>query len=331
MKMERAKVTTKIMNKLDGEKYIINERSGDVAVAQIIEKEDPIVLGIKNVRITKDNAICFRVLKDADPEIPEGYYLDNGYLKKDGNLVTEQGRLKFDRILYSSWPGLLLLSVKEKGGIFGIYSYHIGKDLFTGLAVIPSDSQIVELEDGEIVLYYSQTEKRKIADEEKEFLISSGVLFLKYGEVKIDSFNQKLKCLLENPIVCKNTIFFNSTKSAQNDTFELVDNRMVWAVNEHDCVPINMECLKRVTYDYVSKGYLLYDGKELIHRILKYKDHCHNFQIPVPDGLDDKYCYLVDITTTYEHMLITLASDEYEIVKLSVKDTSDRGKVVTIL
>lgn len=330
MKIERAKVKAIIRNKLDGEKYIITERSGDTAIAQIIEKEDPIVLGIKNVRITEDNAICFRVLKDADPEIPEGFYLDNGYLKKDGKLVTEQGSLKFDRILYSSWPGLLLLSVKEKEGIFGIYSYHLGKDLFTALGLTPSNPQLAELENGEIVLYYSRTEKRKIDDEEKEFLISSGVIFLKNGIVKYDSFNQKFKCLLENPIVCKDTIFFNSTKSA-DDTSELVDNKMVWAVNEHDCVPINMECLKRVTYDYVSKGYLLYDGKELIHRILKYEDHCHNFQIPVPDGLDEKYCYLVDITTTYEHMLITLASDEYEIVKLSVKDTSDRGKIVTLL
>lgn len=310
MDITKLKVTTEIMSKTDGKKYVVIEKDSDTALAQLIEKEEPRVLGSSTVRITKDNMVCFCA------NIPQ-YYVEGGKIfNKNGKKITSESELYINKILYDSWPGILLLSIKNSDDNVRIFSYHIERDSFHELAVIP-EPHVVKLEtSGGIALYYNHV----IANDKDNFLCDSGVLILENGNIR--RHKRGIKYFLKCPMICDNTLFFNVNKTlTENYVPELTDTSdKVLVINEEDFCTIDMKGLKRVKKSHIYKGFLLYNGDKLLHTDLKTEYH-----IPLPVGLDEKYCFLVEYSEDYNGVRITLASEDFQTVSFVV----NQGKVVT--
>lgn len=159
MRFNRAKKETVIYNKVNGKEYLITKEDGQSVIAEALipdtneNRTDP----EDTVRITEANCICFRVIQDAPPTDPVGFYVNSeGTLYKDGTPVTEQGELKFESIL-CTLPGVLFLISQRKDGNVDLYAYRVGIDRFTNIISDIPSPRAIKVNDTEYAFVYSLT------------------------------------------------------------------------------------------------------------------------------------------------------------------------------
>lgn len=141
MRFERVRKNCVVYNKINGQRYMIEDINKEEKTANLLpyveddEKEETIF--DLPVTMTEKNAICFRLLNDPNkPEIPEGYSVNDGVLTKEGEPVTEQGALKFKGILCVQ-PGYLVLKAEtrdHKEDRQDLFTYDPWKDTFRKIA-----------------------------------------------------------------------------------------------------------------------------------------------------------------------------------------------------
>lgn len=106
----------RVVDKLNPENvYEIVSVSNRQAVAALVDKETNELVREETITLTKENSITVAFRDDSNVvyEKPEGYYVQDGIIMKNGEKVTEQGQIKVSSIL-GSIPGKLVLSVESR-------------------------------------------------------------------------------------------------------------------------------------------------------------------------------------------------------------------------
>lgn len=115
---------SRVLNKVTRETFVVRTSDGETLIAESEGEE------IKSVKITEENAICYRLLYTAPAQItPAGYKLQDGILQCEGDPIV-QGELRFTQIL-TGIKGALILISEDKSGEKSIYSYQPDRDRFS--------------------------------------------------------------------------------------------------------------------------------------------------------------------------------------------------------
>ncbi len=332
MRFNRAKKETVIYNKVNGKEYLITKEDGQSVIAEALipdtneNRTDP----EDTVRITEANCICFRVIQDAPPTDPVGFYVNSeGTLYKDGTPVTEQGELKFESIL-CTLPGVLFLISQRKDGNVDLYAYRVGIDRFTNIISDIPSPRAIKVNDTEYAFVYSLTHTEVKEDGNEVCILNkAGVVFVNmYFSITCGTLN----CSLGDPFaVDEGTLFFIKKDQVNADGILEEIQPCTLSVSDNDLCDGS---IVTETYGIVADQakYCMYGGLLLIG-----KDEllCHNILIKNERILsyirEGRYYTVVDRTKKDEGVLLTLSSDDYRVMTLFIRNTSDRGQIVKIV
>ena len=342
MRFNRAKKDAIIFNKVNGKDYLITKADWQSAIAEAVipdmneARTDP----EDTVQITEENAICFRVIKDAPSTEPVGYSVNgDGILLWDGIPATEQGELRFDSIL-CTLPGVLFLTSQEKDGNVDLYAYRTDIDRFKRLAEDIPFPQAVKVNDAEYAFVYSKTHTEKTEDgDEVQILDKAGVLFVNRScYITSGTFG----CTLGKPFaVDDGTLFFLKKDQVKKDgvlekmtpcTLSISDNDICSGEVHADTYGIAADQAKYCVYG----GILLMSTDALLYtRFGKKNGVDHDILVrdeKILTSIRNAGCNaVVDLTKKDGVIFLTLSSEDYNVMTLSIRNTSDRGQVVKIV
>lgn len=348
MKIERAKLHVKILNKLTGDKYVITGVSdeGGKAYATKLEQDNPPELSVEGVEITERNAICFRILDDPNiPEIPSGFSAFNGLLMKGGEKVTEQGEIVVSRIL-GYLPGRLVLAVEpkeesaKKDGYIKLYDYELSSDRFHQMVneVIPWPA-VMDIGENRLFFSYSKThvEEKKEEDgsvKQEEVFDCAGYLIAEYyvklpeGDgytiKKLAVKGKRSSSVLSKPVL-NNGLVIMETMDEENLVTLLLDPKSFKEVQ----VPITG--VSTVTQCFIYGGYLLKSKEQLVY--CPEENSGENYlSLNNKDVLNalNGYDFLIDKEETHSMTRLLLADKEYHVKCIKMEKTHDRGTVISV-
>lgn len=294
------------------------------------------------VCITEQNAICFRIEEDPDPtELPVGYHVtEDGILRKFSEKACEQGSLSFKQILYTI-PGYIILEAKTKdnqNGYSDIFSYCPEKDTFRKI---------------KSMVYEGQSLVGKI---NAEHAVIGCNHFLE-SEIMVDGEKKRLRSYHETQLIlirglCTNTVIYDKYLNLEEPV------TFVPFIQNKDCcsmlIPCNIEyhlddepLEKDLSYhEFIIKPddlffrdiYPFGESAESITRchiderlFFRSKNKLmYDLQLIVSDQINklDSYDYLVDRKFEIGSLSMTLASKYYDICRLKIRFTKDRGVVI---
>lgn len=351
MEIKRAKKGAVIYNKLSGKDYMITSADEEAVYAQqILDKvsdgdRGETLLDEKKISITEKNAICFRIKRDADPEYPIGYTVEDGILYKDGKQVTEQGDIYITEIIHL-WNGRLLLAIKNKDEIVFQF-YEPERDRFLNISYNADKSvqnyQKVVLSEVVLLFYAKTEEKVKEEDHESTEIIMrySGVYLFENGRLRNQ---QNINGVMETVgPKSENSVIFTILKTKMNEDMD--------SVLTYEKASVIVQCVR------AESG-----GPYLLTRELQYisANTCNNCHLPGGQDIRsedtfiylpaDEYCdaitfrsrkildaiknyrHLIDVTTIDHRHCTTLAfaDDNYNVIYVTIKKTRDRGTVITL-
>lgn len=345
MRISETKKGAKIVNKVTGEKMIVTYKNDEklLAFPMDIATGEP-VEGSEAIEISSENDICFRRLSNPDPtEKPSGYSVKDGMLiDANGKEVTQQGELYITDIV-GYVNGAIILQVKVHNAS-KLYSYMPDYDRFREFVYLPGDNTKVlkEYDNVLLVANWSYQEMRKSDDSGNEDvnMYFEGNVYAVYAKHCIGSTP------LEAPINTQYDIL-----SVKDDTVETLYIPHTSKIDENGVI-IDSELAElwysAICVDVGSSGIWegvsrMFNGREILSVSI-----AHNMgDIPVFRGLDfidingirieskdiknlDGYNYLVDITKDHYMDTYTFANAEYQIKKVTVSYTRDRGNIVTV-
>lgn len=342
MRFNRAKKEAIIFNKVNGKEYLITKEDwqGVIAEALIPDANETQTDPDDTVRITEANCICFRVIKDAPTTDPVGFsiYVD-GILCKDGLPATEQGELRFSNIL-CTLPGVIYLTSERMDGNVDLYAYRPYIDRFIRLISDIPSPQPVKINDEEYAFVYSKTHTETTEDGcEKCILDKAGVVFVNR---RCHITSGKFSCTLGKPFAVDDGTLFFIKKDHVNEegileeippcTLSVSDNAMIGYNVSSEIYGIAADQAKHCVYG----GILLISKDELLYTQFGKKNGVdHDIRIKNKKILalirKGQYGTVVDLTKEDGVILLTLSSDDYRTMTISIRDTSDRGQVVKIV
>lgn len=313
MKIKRAKHGAIVKNKVNGNIYEIREEGGKVfAVNDAEEKKEMI-------EITENNAIVFRVVMDAEPEIPNAE-LHGNVLRVDGNSI-ESG-FEFERILAKIPGAVFLLSGKS------IIGYWPAVDKFKLIAEDVEDLFEKAVEDSIVfAVQREETEKKEISEGtyQEETHYSCGVIHVRNGNnPKIERYDPVDDFRIEG-------VSFDGKHSLLNGT------RGTRGTRSDDSHVTLLDGEYLLEGKYTSAAETFYAGKRLLLKgdgMVLFSEYETEEIIPNKainlakelNGFD----LLVDITYAENVTIYALANEAYEVKFLSKKVTKDRGTIYTI-
>lgn len=335
MKMSMAKENVEVLNKVNGKYYLITELSGESAFAkEIINKEPELELGENTVQINKNNCICFRFIEDHCPVVlPEGYYVKDGRLMKNGSEVTEQGQIYVERIL-GALPGFLLLAVRSpkqedyQDNYVNIKSYYTRKDKFRSvLANAVPMPEVIKLKSGAILLKYSHThmELEEGGNQIREIFDCAGVIVV--GNEGLIHTGGSFESAIGKQVARDEDVVI----------FEKDDKQvyLVDASKENDLF-IRELCISNITelsYSPVFEGCVIKSDDEFLF-ISRYQQQTNGTAPSFANRtvMDEikSYNHLVDLQQRGADFTAMLADDDYNVKVIKAHETNDRGQVVTV-
>lgn len=347
MRMKRARVGTTVLNKLNGQEYRIIEANDTYALgAKIIgrNKLDELVLDTEHcVQINEENSICFRVLKDAEPTIPEGYFCKDGYLfDHKSNIVTKQGTIRVKEIL-GKLPGILILSCNTENEAEGITIkiYDLDRDKFTSVLTTNTSPQFTMVEDVFVVKHSETYMEKDEKDVETEYFDNAGLTLIsrKVGkplDIKYIPFFFPLDKILG---CCGGNVYVQVSKKTVSDN-KVIDilpfilQIPVFEAGEgkETKIPLNPEKGFAVSNCYINGGYVVSNKEDIcvvdadgsIVLFVKSEEFA--------DLLMSGDYMLVDIAkNSHEHKTkVLLSTDNYRMKEVTITSTSDRGDITEI-
>lgn len=281
----------------------------------------------EEIIITEENCLAFRVIKDGELLMPEGFTVQEGILLKNKEAAIEQGTLKFNRII-GSIPGFLILEEKE-----GLVKYEVARDRFckffsnkddveTEYIVINQDDNSVTVS---IVERWKETQTDNDGNEVVKNFAKSEIHVVNANDVTITAYL---------PFAIK-----------KEDVIHIDDNYLFYV--EAECNSDGLQEVKPYYYDYNSKS--SYPCYPTGHKALKVTNTYENvyfffledgtafydgsIYVPtLPAEVASKlyqggYHFLIDNSygeRRNEHIL-TFSTREYQLRKVSYWETADRG------
>ena len=336
MRMNRAKKNAIIFNKVNGKEYLVTEDGPRVFANEIIQHKPEIICNEEYcLEITENNCICFRVMKDAEPTEPEGYYIQDGMICKNGACVTEQGSIEVQEIL-CTLPGILVCSTKRnEDNMVDVYAYHISRDLFRRVALRIPEPEVIRLTDKLVAIMYSKTHDEIHEDGSIDIILDcAGILFTDGRTSHEECFDFEIT----KPIaVDGQTLFFNvfSETKANGDALKEVvpytlsvtfdDEREDILIRGYNFQADKCRCCPvGGTFLMIQKKFLYTDffrnGAE--HAIAVENK---NIVSALREG---GYDTVVDLTKKDDIYYLTFASSNYDTRTISIQKTSDRGQIV---
>lgn len=359
MKMKRAKVNVTVLNKVNGYGYLITEVEGNEAIAERIipdpDDEDSKTIctdKTDTVKITENNAICFRLVNDPNiPDIPTGYTIDDGVLKKDGKDATEQGEIKLISILSDCFPGKLLLSALPKNpeeqdkGHVDLFWYYVERDRFVKVLsesisgnIHMYNSSYLDTYENRFMLVYSGIYKKIIKEEEeekeKEYFDCSGVLLFSEAGDLISSTR------LETPLdmnygrylVAEDWSFFFVCKDVNKETKEVTPRKenysfAIRAIRDLERKELHLPDIEQATICQLNGGIVAKSAESFLY--VTYLDEFSFTSKKVMEKLKG-FDYLIDTFTSKHGFRLMLADENYNVKVVKSVQTSDRGEVITV-
>ena len=348
MRMKMAEKNVEVMNKINGAMYCITSVEDGKAYAQeILEKEPDQKLAEEKVVITEANAICFRfVCNPNSPVVPEGYYVENGFLMKSNEKVTEQGEIVICKIL-ASFPGKLLLAVKaadttpekERDWVY-LYTYEPKRDRFFKLLSFGMTMPAVYCIDNRVYCVYSEVYHKEYEENgvkvSKEFVSDAGVITIEFaadGTHTLSSYVSNVPFIPEVPHFTKDSILLSVGHEEIEDGSVQEINPYTLLLNVNDSNPeiINMYPITSVTENHFDRGLTLKSHKKTMIFNSSYGTLTFS-NTEVLKELEG-YDYLVDFKILREGRKsygLVLSDINYNLKFVKVVETYDRGEIVTV-
>lgn len=345
MRIQRARHGQEVFNKVDGAYYRIVQ-TGTGLSAMKIDQETKEIIPETEVELTEENAICFRLVNDPNPEpIPQEYSVENGKLCVDGSVVTEHGEIRVKRII-GVMPGVLVLAVEPRNGKEGemdLFIYSPGKDRFEKIlpAPIPDVTYMGGAQD-KMFIGYSTTHTEKQEDEkapEIEKFDSSAVICLTGKRVLVVNVPRPIildegiiEVPMRNPEDEEILVPFNKQVDEEgivkDDKFGYV--RLLMA-EENKVLEYDEDFVTEVPVE--ATRCMLDDSMVLRSSELLIVERQIRICSPLLKNAEG-YNYLVDITESRVDncrvTTITLADEKYNVIKVIQKHTKDRGIVLSV-
>ena len=333
MKMSMAKKQNiVVLNKVNGFSYVTTKVGNAATVAAKVTEDERCTSDGKiafdkkdTVTITEENALCFRFLRDLNPETkPEGYTVSNGQLLLGSEKVTEQGEIKVVKIL-AEVIGKLILITESSAGKF-ISTYRPSWDKFEKAYSVTSENPSVYTVNENTVLIADEEYRDVKAEDGTVLGQSMKTRILRYENDRWDSETIDLPIdglvfvepyyILKFSKTYKDGVLVDATEKYLgifNDDLEEIET--VYPGEEVDAVYSKFTG----TLNLFGKNTLVYD---VTNNNIMYKNN--EFE-----KLGEKKT-LIDVTTKEYETTYTFASTDYRIAKVKVQKTKDRGNIITV-
>lgn len=321
-----------------------SDNKRELFLREIEKNEVPLycIDGQSEVNMSEKNAICFRVIKDSYENLAaENWYVSDGVLVKNGHPAAEQGEIEIDHIL-AIFPRKILLGVKageDKISLMYFDPNYEGKEFRPALKGITIPvPQKVTLANDNLLLYYSRThmEEKGEGDEKttEEVVDASGYLIydsegslLDHEEYdtdpdedhEIDTPLGKYVISTDNFIVFQGE--FNGKPFTNIYSRKYNELRSIELASKVSSAEENVDGFLLIkTADELAV--VSDSGNELVLKPSK----------QLSKALDQLYGYgyLVDYCNKGRYLILTFASDSYEVKTLKGTFTSDIGLVLTV-
>lgn len=376
MRMSRAKKETVILNKVKGNFYVIKDVHKDESGKIIFAEAFPVAVSIflesigkkykistmghifveeelraathelpyttnDPVTLNEANAICFRVIKDSIEDLTtENWYIQDGYLMRNGKRAAEQGEKEVAKIL-KIFPEKILLAIKtDKKDYFQLRYF---APTFSGktFQVVLGDKKIpmpqkVTLTDGETLLYYSKTHFEETAEGEKktskETVDASGYLIYDSVGAMID--HNEYDTFSDGPLgnyvtATDNFIVFQGIFNGKRYT-NILEHGELYSIELNSPITVATESIGHLLMK--SDDELAVMSMEEIPLMLKASKKMSRV-LKELQGYD----YIVDYknyTAAYKDeeicFSLTLATKDYDVKKLKGSYTADIGLVLSL-
>lgn len=321
-----------------------SDNKRELFLRELEKNEVPLycVDGQSEVTMTEKNAICFRVIKDSyENLVAENWYVSDGVLVKNGHPAAEQGEIEIDHIL-AIFPHKILLGVKageDKISLMYFDPNYVGKEFRSALKgiTIPVPEKVTLANDN-LLLYYSRThmEEKGEGDEKttEEIVDASGyVIYDSEGSLldheeydtdpdeahEIDTPLGKYVISTDNFIVFQGE--FNGKPFTNIYSRKYNELRSIELASKVSSAEENVDGFMLIkTADELAV--VSDSGNELVLKPSK----------QLSKALDQLYGYgyLVDYCNKGRYLILTFASDSYEVKTLKGTFTSDIGLVLTV-
>ncbi|MDO4977113.1 MAG: hypothetical protein Q4E53_07610 [Eubacteriales bacterium] len=342
MRMNRMRKGQLVFDKVHIKYYRIGSVENGAGYGILEDKETGERFPEDRVCITEQNAICFRIEEDPDPtEIPVGYHVtEDGILMKFSEKACDQGCLSFKQILYTI-PGYIILEARTKDnrkGYSDIFSYCPEKDTFRKIKGM---------------VYEGQTMVGRLNTEHTVI----GCNHFLESEIMVDGVKKKIRTYDETQLIlirglCTNTVTYNQYLNLESHV------SFIPFIQNKDCcsmlIPCNVEYhlddepLERdLSYhEFIIKPddmvpgdiYPFGETAESITRchiddrlFFRSKNRLmYDLQVFVSDQIKklDSYDHLVDRKFEIGSLSMTIATKYYDICRLKIRFTKDRGVVI---
>lgn len=340
MKKEKMMTGTKMVDKINGQEWVV----------QISEETDTVTANAESgesVIITEENAACFSLISQPVPPETPNYMLRNGFMEDFGSGVTEQGELRFERILKSLPGQVLLLTEPDEKSLVDVYVYETEEDKFTRiLNSINQDIDVSEINDTDFLLVktiFTEVEIEGEADEKapKTEIVCTGTNLYVYdmegkeisystfidtqgGKVKEIRETEKIKTFVnicDPAIKCedKNERVMVTKLMFEKETKLLRVGRSILIPGKIDSVIVTM---------YADSLFITSD------RMMYFENAGHNKrEIRLDDSLRkslEGYIHLVSVYVGKHSFAFTVAKDLSHVVTVTSTETKDRGTVIKV-
>ena len=322
-----------ILDKVSGQKYVVTGVYENGLEAIPTNEEGSEAENEKSIRVTEENAIVYRLLKDPNPkDAPDvnGYSLRNGaIIAPDGESIP-LGDINAVDIL-GSVRGKLILLVTEDD-MRGVRIYDVNKDRFGETVTIFNTPKTLYADEDIVILSSNDLVQTEEKDEENE----------ETGEVTVVNDFTKTRILYitsrrisfsDNPFLLKDNVLIldGKTKTIIVGTQDvLTDGSIVdtynTAVIRHN---FGMEMIPGA--DYV-KGAVSRDGSIVLIAAngVYVKDTGIFIKVDTSALMEGNYIYLVDTVVNDTTTTFYLTNDKRQVKKLVTRQTSDRGVVASV-
>jgi len=216
MYIKRLRAGLEVADKINGKFYkvtCVDSTNGiGTAVEMIMDSEGRFTggLGESETVITEKNALAFRIVNDPEPyPVPEGYYVLDGKLLKDGMPACETGDLILTRLLAVQRDFVILAAKKKdtKEGMAELMSYQVSRDRFYSLRSIPENTKLIGYVgegNGKAVLAYSGVTEKEVKG--KDGTARKVRIFGQAGLIIITGGTKTIRYIGTTPITLENAI-----------------------------------------------------------------------------------------------------------------------------
>lgn len=325
-------------NRVNGKIYSIADIKNDSVVLN--EMQDGVVVPEAQLTVPKTALQeCFSFIEDPNPaDIPNGYTVENGVLKKDGAPATVQGEIEFIDML-GTVRGLVVVTAKTRDkadGIVDVFTYDPISDTFKK-AIRSADSiRLVKKTDDTIYLEEIEKAVEEVEKEDEttvkvDTIQALNLVSISYGKSIIFS---NIYGTVDRVEIVDDTILVESKDVLTYDengfrVLKAGDEVTVTVIRDGFAPsPISLPAsIDSATKQADGGSLVLFAGNTMYYENLGFRSRSvTNGAVAELKGF--KYLVSCDIRNGSETYVF--ANDEYQTKKLILKKTYDRGNIITV-